>query len=75
MSQGEANAVPTLDRDKLNELRSYFEDDPEFVPEMLEIYIADSTKVMAPLREAVEASDTEEFRKIAHKLKGSSSND
>lgn len=74
MSQDKTESTMTLDRDKLNELRDYFEDDPAFVPEMLEIYLADTKKVMAPLRQAVEASDTEALRKIAHKLKGSSSN-
>lgn len=74
MNQQGSSSTPTLDRGKLHKLRGHFDEDPGFVSEVLETYLADSKNVVPMLREVVEAADTRALRNVAHMLKGSSSN-
>ncbi len=74
MSREDSNSVPSLDRGRLQKLRSDFGEDPAFVPEVLETYLSDSRNVVLQLRDAVEATDADTFRRAAHALRGSSSN-
>ena len=44
---------------------------PEFLQELLGIFVQDSRVMMADLRRAHEGDDRKEWRRIAHKLRGS----
>jgi histidine phosphotransfer protein HptB len=65
------NMTCSLNPTILNELREIMQGDLAF---LLEAYIEDSIIQLRQLGEAVEASQCEQVRRIAHSLKGSSRN-
>jgi len=58
-----------IDWDVLAELLAMTK--PEFLQELLGIFVQDSRVMLADLRRAHEGGDREEWRRIAHKLRGS----
>jgi len=58
-----------IDWDVLAELLAMTK--PEFLQELLGIFVQDSRVMLADLRRAHEEGDREEWRRIAHKLRGS----
>ena len=61
----------SIDLDTLNELKEIMED--EFT-ELVTVFITDGIKQIDDLRQAIAASEADNIRRIAHTLKGSSSN-
>ncbi len=51
-----------------------FEDDVEFLKEMVEIFINDAPEHMSEIREAVYSRNSKALEKSAHKLKGAVAN-
>ncbi|MEM1025398.1 MAG: Hpt domain-containing protein [Myxococcota bacterium] len=49
-------------------------DDPEFIQELMELYLEDAAERLQELRAAVSNGSTDEVARSAHKLKGSSAN-
>ncbi len=66
-----ANPGDHVDVDQLSELKEIMED--EFQT-LIDTFLADSTSKIELLEGAISAADPEELRKVAHSLKGSSSN-
>ncbi len=60
-----------IDLDILNELKEIMGDDFE---ELISIFISDGQTQIDALRNAISSSETEDVRRIAHTLKGSSAN-
>ena len=48
--------------------------DPDFISELAQVFLDDSSSRLAALREAVEGDDASSVQRIAHTLKGSSGN-
>jgi PAS domain S-box-containing protein len=76
---GSAREAPTphppLDSDVLAELRAMAgEDDPEFLPGLLEQFFQDTPALLAEIRKAVERGDAHALERTAHCLKGSCRN-
>ena len=61
----------SIDLDTLNELKEIMED--EFT-ELVTVFISDGIKQINDLRQAIAVSDDKLIRRIAHTIKGSSSN-
>lgn len=61
----------SIDLNTLNELKEIMEDD---FNELITIFISDGINQIELLKQAIESSETENIRRIAHTLKGSSSN-
>jgi len=61
----------TLD---LNEFMERVQEDKELLLELLDIFVDDYVKKRKLLQDAVDQSDYEQIRNIAHSLKGSSGN-
>jgi HPt (histidine-containing phosphotransfer) domain-containing protein len=57
-----------------DEALKMFEDDVEFLKEMVETFINDVPEHMSEIREAVDSSNSKALEKSAHKLKGSVAN-
>lgn len=66
-----ANPEDHVDIDQLAELKDIMED--EFQT-LIDTFIADSDLKLVSLQAAISAADADEMRKVAHSLKGSSSN-
>ncbi len=49
-------------------------DDPEFIRELMDLYLEDAAERLEELRAALGAGAAEELARCAHKLKGSSAN-
>jgi two-component system, sensor histidine kinase and response regulator len=62
--------IPLIDKVRISELRS-MDDDGTFVKEIVDLFASDSESSIAELRSALNASDLDRTRKIAHRLKGS----
>ncbi len=60
-----------FDKDKALKM---FEDDVEFLKELVEIFINDTPEHMSEIKEAVNCRNSEALGKSAHKLKGSVAN-
>ncbi|MCW8931524.1 MAG: Hpt domain-containing protein [Gammaproteobacteria bacterium] len=60
-----------IDLDTLNELKEIMEDDFD---ELISVFISDSQTQIKSLQEAINSSNSEDIRRIAHTLKGSSAN-
>lgn len=60
-----------VDLQVLGELKEIMED--EFLV-LLETYLSDSVKLLAEIDQAINSSDAEGLRSVAHSLKGSSAN-
>ena len=63
---------PVLDRSVLAELLASTGDDPAFVRELLETYLAETPEQLDAIRTAVEADDSAALVRPAHTLKSSS---
>jgi len=63
---------PILDASVLAELLSSTGDDPAFVRELLETYLAETPEQLGAIDSAVEADDAEALVRPAHTLKSSS---
>ena len=68
------NSAPaTLDQAVLDGLRALQEPgEPDFVQEMIDLYVTDTTTLIAALRVAVGQSNADGLRVAAHTLKGNS---
>jgi HPt (histidine-containing phosphotransfer) domain-containing protein len=55
-----------------DDLRANTEDDPVFLAELIDTYLADSTELVARLHETLAAADLEGFHRAAHSLKTNS---
>jgi HPt (histidine-containing phosphotransfer) domain-containing protein len=63
---------PVLDPDTLAELRDLLgQDEPEALRDLLDVFLADTERRLATLREAVLAMETATIALTAHALKGS----
>jgi PAS domain S-box-containing protein len=76
---GEAATVAalhnTIDQSVLVGLRELQEEgQPDFLTELIDIYLEDSVKLVEEIRAAVQADDAARVRQAAHTLKGSSGN-
>lgn len=65
------NPADHVDIDSLAELKDIMEDEFDI---LIDTFVADSEAKIAILSEVIAAADAEELRKVAHSLKGSSSN-
>ena len=61
-----------LDEAALANLREMTGDDPAFLAEIIDTYVADAGDLLATMREAVCAGDALELRRAAHSLKSNS---
>jgi HPt (histidine-containing phosphotransfer) domain-containing protein len=64
--------LPVVDETVLAELLASTGDDPAFVRELLETYLAETPDQLAAIRAAIEADDAEALVRPAHTLKSSS---
>ena len=64
--------APALDEAVLNELQETTGDDPAFVRDLIETYLADAPVQLEGIEEAVAANDAEALIRPAHTLKSSS---
>jgi HPt (histidine-containing phosphotransfer) domain-containing protein len=68
-------AVSPLDAQILAGLRDLQEEgEPDFLTELIDIYLADSLKLVEEIKQGVVVSDASRIRNAAHTLKGSSGN-
>lgn len=65
------NPADHVDTDSLAELKDIMEDEFDI---LIDTFVADSEAKIASLEEIIAEADAEELRKVAHSLKGSSSN-
>jgi two-component system sensor histidine kinase/response regulator len=65
------SAAEPVDLSRLEEIAG---DDPEFIDELLDTFVASTTELMTPLRAGVEGGDADAIQREAHRLKGSSAN-
>jgi CheY-like chemotaxis protein/HPt (histidine-containing phosphotransfer) domain-containing protein len=70
-SMGEPQAKGVINRDYL---RQTFGDDPEFIQELLALYLSDAQERVAALQRATQPVQWEQVRHEAHQLKGASAN-
>ncbi len=61
-----------LDRAALADLRAMTGDDPAFLGELIDTYVADMPQQLAAIRRALEVGDAEAVRRAAHSLKSNS---
>jgi HPt (histidine-containing phosphotransfer) domain-containing protein len=67
--------MTTLDADILKSYRELTSaDESDFLTEVIDIFLENTPPLIAELKQAVEAADPRKFQRLAHKLKGSSSN-
>lgn len=65
--------IDPLDRDVLRGLRELQDvNEPDFLTELIDLFVEDSTVLMEELRTAYQAGDADGVRQAAHTLKGSS---
>ena len=69
-SQAVTDQEPPLDPRTLDELRVSVGDDPAFVAELIDEFIAEAPGQLRALREAAATCGVEEARRAAHTLKG-----
>jgi two-component system, sensor histidine kinase and response regulator len=55
-------------------MRSFRDDYPDIVDQLLDLFLSSTPPLLAELREAVDAGDDDAMRRTAHKLKGSCQN-
>lgn len=65
------NPADHVDVDALGELKDIMEDEFDV---LIDTFVADSEAKITTLAEVIAAADADELRKVAHSLKGSSSN-
>jgi two-component system sensor histidine kinase/response regulator len=67
--------MAALDADILNSYRELTNgNEADFLTEVIDIFLDNTPPLIGELRDAVVAKDSRKFQKLAHKLKGSSSN-
>ena len=67
--------LSTLDPSVLGAYREFQQPgEPDFVTELIDLFLDDTTSHLKGLREAVSKNDGDEIRRVAHLLKGSSGN-
>jgi two-component system, sensor histidine kinase and response regulator len=62
----------TLDQATLADLRAMTGDDPAFLAELIDTYVADTPPQLATIRQALDIGDAEAVRRAAHSLKSNS---
>jgi HPt (histidine-containing phosphotransfer) domain-containing protein len=62
----------TLDQAALADLRAMTGDDPAFLAELIDTYVADTPQQLATIRRALDTGDAEAVRRAAHSLKSNS---
>ena len=62
----------TLDKGAMTQLLEMVGDDPEFVSDLVDTYLADAPGLLAAMRAAAEAASSEGLVRPAHTLKGNS---
>ena len=62
----------TLDQAALADLRAMTGDDPAFLAELIDTYVADTPQQLATIRHALDTGDAEAVRRAAHSLKSNS---
>jgi HPt (histidine-containing phosphotransfer) domain-containing protein len=65
---------PAVDQDAFAALRELTGDDPVFLAELIDAYLADAPEQLTAARAAVDAADVEALVRPAHTLKGNSAN-
>lgn len=70
LPQGSA-AFPVLDRQVLEELRQYSDDEQDLVQELVQIFLADSPMQLLALQDALRDQNWVEVERHSHRLKGS----
>lgn len=66
-------SVPAIDQSFLNGYREYMDDDPTFLPDLIETYFTQTPKHLAEIRTAIANKDPVTLKVTAHTLKGGSS--
>ena len=61
-----------LDETALGNLREMTGDDPAFLAEIIDTYVADAGDLLATMRQAFRVGDAPELRRAAHSLKSNS---
>jgi PAS domain S-box-containing protein len=70
-----ADTITPLDENILNAVRELqVTGDPDFLTELIDLYLRESTKQMESLRKAIVDNDFSNLRRMAHNLKGASGN-
>jgi HPt (histidine-containing phosphotransfer) domain-containing protein len=62
--------IPLVDKNRIEELRS-MDDDGSFIAEIIDLFVSDSETSINELRSLIGASELDQTRKTAHRLKGS----
>ncbi|RMH69562.1 MAG: PAS domain S-box protein [Gemmatimonadetes bacterium] len=71
----EDNSVPPLDPDAFESIRQLGgADDPEFLNDVIQIFLEDAPVLLDRIETALNQNNTDEVRRAAHGLKGSSAN-
>lgn len=65
---------PAVNPESLAALRALNPDDPAFLRELIDVFLADSPRSLAELEQALAAGDAAQLARAAHTLKGSASN-
>src|SRR6266404_2822135 len=69
-----AKAAEVLDRQVLDQLRKLLKSKPEVFARVINLYLAESPKLVLKLKQAAAANDAPEIARTAHSLKSSSAN-
>ena len=64
-------AIPTLDRQVLDELRQYSDDEQDLVQDLITLFLQDSPAQLIALQSALRNADANEAEHRSHRLKGS----
>ncbi len=62
---------PPIDLAHLNDIAG---DDPEFIQELLDVFLTDAERLLALIQEAHAQGNAQELKQYGHQLKGSSAN-
>lgn len=65
---------PVIDSEAINNLRELSPDDPEFLVEIIDIFLADTPQRITELETCLQKQDVDTFTRAAHSIKGSAAN-